>query len=45
LAENFTPVDEEADEKLRRQAKDEERIIKRTCEELGVRIHEVNVFC
>jgi OTU domain-containing protein 6 len=44
LAENFSPVDEVADEKLKQEAKEEERNIKRTCEELGVRIHEVEIF-
>jgi hypothetical protein len=42
LAENFAPVDEVADEKLKQEAKEEERNIKRICEELGVRIHEVD---
>jgi len=41
-AENYAPVDEEADERLRQDAKEEERSIKRTCEELGVRIHQIN---
>jgi OTU domain-containing protein 6 len=43
LAENFSPVDEVADEKLKQEAKEEERNIKRICEELGVRIHEVEI--
>ena len=43
LAENFSPVDEAADERLKQEAKEEERNIKRTCEELGVRIHEVGI--
>lgn len=42
LAENHSPIDEEADEKLRREAREEERNIKRTCEELGLQIHEIN---
>jgi len=42
LAENFAPIDEVADDKLKREAKEEERIIRRTCEELGLRIHEIN---
>ena len=42
LAENFAPVDEVADERLKQEAKEEERNIKRICEELGVRIHEVD---
>lgn len=42
LAETFTPIDEEADARLRKEAKDEEKSIKRTCEELGVKIYEVS---
>jgi len=42
LAENFSPVDEAADEKSRQEASEEENNIKRTCEALGVRIHEIN---
>lgn len=42
LAENFAPVDKVADEKLKQEAKEEDRNIKRICEELGVRIHEVD---
>jgi OTU domain-containing protein 6 len=42
LAEHFSPVDEEADARLKQETKDEEKSIKRTCDELGVRIHEIN---
>jgi len=42
LAEHFSPVDEEGDARLRQEAKNEEKSIKRTCDELGVRIHEIN---
>jgi OTU domain-containing protein 6 len=43
FAENFSPVDEVADEKLKQEAREEERNIKHICEELGVRIHEVEI--
>jgi len=42
LTDNYPPIDEEADEKLRQDAEEEERCIKCTCERLGVRIHEIN---
>lgn len=45
MAENFAPIDEVADEKVKQEAKEEERIIRRTCEELGLRIHEVDISC
>jgi hypothetical protein len=32
-----------ADEKLKQEAKEEERNIKRTCDVLGVQIHEVDI--
>lgn len=41
LAEHFAPVDEAADAKLEREAREEERIINQTCEELGVKMCEV----
>ncbi|KAI0082718.1 cysteine proteinase [Panus rudis PR-1116 ss-1] len=41
LAEKYAPNDAEADARLQREAAEEERIIKKTCEELGVRIHEI----
>ncbi|OCH95536.1 cysteine proteinase [Obba rivulosa] len=41
LAEQYTPSDPEADARLRQQAEDEERIIKRTCDELNVELFEI----
>ncbi|THG97804.1 hypothetical protein EW026_g4260 [Hermanssonia centrifuga] len=42
LADKFTPVDADADAKLEKEAREEERIINRTCDELGVKMHEIN---
>lgn len=41
LAETYAPTDVEADARLERQAKDEEEQIKKTCDELGLLLHEV----
>ncbi|EIW60454.1 cysteine proteinase [Trametes versicolor FP-101664 SS1] len=42
LAETYAPTDVEADARLERQAKDEEEQIKKTCDELGLLLHEIN---
>ncbi|KAJ3525510.1 hypothetical protein NM688_g8393 [Phlebia brevispora] len=42
LAEKLPPVDADADAKLDREAREEERIINQTCDELGVKMHEIN---
>lgn len=42
LSKTFSPVDEAADERLKKVAQDEEKSIKRTCDELGVKIYEVS---
>ncbi|KAI0637043.1 cysteine proteinase [Trametes polyzona] len=41
LAESYAPNDAEADARLEREAKEEEEQIKRTCDELGLLIHEI----
>lgn len=41
LAEQYAPVDTDADAKLEREAREEERIITSTCDELGVKMFEV----
>jgi hypothetical protein len=40
-AEQQAPIDTDADAKLEREAKDEERAINRICNELGLEMHEV----
>ncbi|KAI0709122.1 hypothetical protein C8Q76DRAFT_626497 [Earliella scabrosa] len=42
LAESYAPTDTEADARLARQAKEEEEGIKRVCEELGLKMHDIN---
>ena len=42
LAEQYAPSDPEVDARLRQQAEEEEKIISRTCDELGVEIFEVS---
>ena len=42
LAESYAPTDAEADARLARQAKEEEEGIKRVCEELGLKMHDVS---
>ncbi|KAI0781011.1 hypothetical protein BD413DRAFT_17930 [Trametes elegans] len=41
LAETYAPNDAEADARLEQQAKEEEAQIKKTCDELGLTLHEV----
>ncbi|KAI9064361.1 cysteine proteinase [Trametes sanguinea] len=41
LAESYAPNDAEADARLEREAKEEEEQIKKTCDELGLMIHEI----
>ncbi|KAI0374815.1 cysteine proteinase [Pilatotrama ljubarskyi] len=41
LAETYAPTDSAADERLEREAKEEEEQIKKTCDELGLMIHEI----
>ncbi|KAH7930819.1 cysteine proteinase [Leucogyrophana mollusca] len=41
-AQNYAPSDPEADARLEREAKQEEISIRRTCDELGVQLHEIN---
>lgn len=41
LAEQQAPINTDADAKLEREAKDEERAINRICNELGLEMHEV----
>ncbi|KAI0336458.1 cysteine proteinase [Cubamyces sp. BRFM 1775] len=41
LAESYAPTDADADARLEREAKEEEEQIKKTCEELGLMIHEI----
>lgn len=43
LAEQYAPSDPEADARLQKQAEEEEKTIKRTCDELGVEIFEVRL--
>ncbi|KAK7014903.1 OTU domain-containing protein 6B [Favolaschia claudopus] len=42
LAENYAADDPAAEARLEKEAKDEERDIKRICDELNVEIHEIN---
>jgi len=42
LADIQPPINAEADAKLEREAKDEERAINRICNELGLEMHEIN---
>ncbi|KAJ7940683.1 hypothetical protein B0H13DRAFT_25410 [Mycena leptocephala] len=42
LAENYAADDPAAEARLEKEAKDEERDIKRVCNELNVQIHEIN---
>jgi len=42
LAEQYAPSDADADAKLEREAREEERIITQTCDELGVKMFEIN---
>ncbi|KAI0664881.1 cysteine proteinase [Cubamyces menziesii] len=41
LADSYAPTDAEADARLEREAKEEEEQIKKTCEELGLKVHEI----
>lgn len=41
LAEQYAPTDANADAQLERDAREEERIITQTCDELGLTMHEV----
>jgi hypothetical protein len=41
LAEQQPPIDADADAKLEREAKEEERAINKMCNELGLEMHEV----
>jgi OTU domain-containing protein 6 len=43
LAENYAADDPAAEARLEKEAKDEERDIKRVCNELNVQIHEVTM--
>lgn len=43
LAEQYAPSDADAEAKLEREAREEERAILQTCDELGVRMVEVHV--
>ncbi|KZP24849.1 cysteine proteinase [Athelia psychrophila] len=42
IAETYAPVDEASDERLRQEARNEVQSIKKTCESLGVTIHDIN---
>ncbi|GBE82314.1 cysteine proteinase [Sparassis latifolia] len=42
LAEKFAPADAEGDARLQKEAADEEKTIKRVCDELGVEIFEIS---
>jgi len=42
LAQHYSPNDTEADARLEKEAKDEEKDIQRTCDMLNVQIHEIN---
>ncbi|KAL1717520.1 hypothetical protein EV715DRAFT_203095 [Schizophyllum commune] len=42
LQEKFTASDPDADARLEREAKEEEKTIKRLCDELGVEMYEIN---
>nr|GAT58725.1 predicted protein [Mycena chlorophos] len=42
LAETFSAGDADADARLEKEAKDEERDINRVCDDLNVKIHEIN---
>ncbi|KAH9975168.1 hypothetical protein BJV74DRAFT_863126 [Russula compacta] len=42
LAEHQAPIDADADAKLEREAKEEERDINKICNELGLEMHEIN---
>ncbi|KAJ7582759.1 hypothetical protein C8J56DRAFT_230152 [Mycena floridula] len=42
LAANFTKDDPEAEAKLEKEARDEEKAINAVCDELGLKLHEVN---
>lgn len=42
LAEQYAPSDPEADARLKKEADDEERMIKRVCDERGLEIFEIN---
>lgn len=41
MAEQYQATDPAADAKLEAEAREEERIINKTCDELGVKMHEV----
>ena len=41
LAEQFAPVNADADAQLEREAREEERVINATCDELGLKMYEV----
>ncbi|KAI0341719.1 OTU-domain-containing protein [Trametopsis cervina] len=42
LAEQYAPSDADADAKLEKEAREEERAINQTCDELGLRMYEIN---
>ncbi|KIJ69420.1 hypothetical protein HYDPIDRAFT_106028 [Hydnomerulius pinastri MD-312] len=42
MAQNFAPSNPDADAQIERETKQESASIKRTCDELGVQIHEIN---
>jgi len=42
LVEQYTPSDPVAEARLKKEAEDEERIIKQVCDELGLEIYEIN---
>ncbi|KAJ7285884.1 hypothetical protein C8J57DRAFT_1051385 [Mycena rebaudengoi] len=42
LAQSYSPDDPATEARLQKEAKDEERDIKRVCDELGLEIHEIN---
>lgn len=42
MAEQYAPVDAAADARLEQEIEQEKRVIQKTCDELGVQIHEVS---
>lgn len=44
MAQNYAPIDENADARIKQEALDERTSIKKTSEKMGLAIHEVLVF-
>ncbi|THH32125.1 hypothetical protein EUX98_g2074 [Antrodiella citrinella] len=42
IADHFSPTDADADARIERETAEEKRIIHRTCDDLGLQIHEIN---